>query len=322
MSIFLSLLTTIGFFLSLWIIIPAPTYFLLPLGVGAPEISPLLLLVNAIAFLLTILCWLVFKIPHQWLLTVCLICSLLGIILSSLPWLQFDATNQKFQVEIETALGKDYLSKIPQPVKEKMRNKPFIFKDLMTGIPQQKVRIERDITFAKPNNVALKLNSYLPLKSGKYPTLIIIYGGAWRTGSPNNKEQFSFYLAERGYSIIAIDYRHAPEYKFPTQLEDVTTALKYIYNNADKFESDRDKIAVLGRSAGGHLALLAARQNDINLKGVIAYYSPINLPEAYRKPPVPDPINTRQVLQDFLGGSPDELPDLYQQASPINYVKK
>ena len=321
-SISICFLSIVGFFLSLWIVISAPTYFLLPLGVGAPEISPLLLIINTIAFLLTIIYWLVLKTSNLSLVCICLICSLLGVILSSLPQSQFNKTDRQFKTEIETVLGKDYLSKTPQNVRQKMRAKPFVFKDLITGIPRAKVKIERDITFARPDNVTLKLNTYQPWQSGKYPTIIIIYGGAWRTGSPNNDEQFSCYLAERGYSVIAIDYRHAPKYKFPTQLEDVKTAFHYIYDNAEKFASDRDKIVVLGRSAGGHLALLAALQSELSFKGIIGYYPPIDLPAAYRNPPIPDPINTRKVLQEFIGGNPDLLPDLYQQASPINYVKK
>jgi acetyl esterase/lipase len=311
------LVATIGFFLSIWVVVPAPTYFFLPLGVVAPEISPLLLVINIVAF-----CLILGQFSHRWLWTIGLIISFLGIILSSLPLLQFPATNERFQAELATVLGKDYLTSISADLQAKMRPQPFIWQDLVKGITTSPIRVERDLVFAQPDNIALKLNTYRPNQPGKYPTVITIYGGAWRTGSPNNDEKFSYYLAQQGYCVIAIDYRHAPQYKFPTQLEDVTTALNYIYNHATELESDRDKIALLGRSAGGHLALLAAyQQNSIPIKAVISYYGPINLTEAYYKPPVPDPINTREVLQDFLGGNPQQLPDLYYQASPVNYIR-
>jgi acetyl esterase/lipase len=322
----LFLVAILGFFLSLWIVIPAPTYFLLPLGVGAPEVSPLLLIINAIAFCLT-----VWQFCDQWLLIICLISSFLGIILSLLPWLQLSATNQQFHKELITAFGKDYLVNIPQSLQAKMRPQPFILLDIIKSISRSQVSIERDLVFAQPDRTALKLNIYRPQKLGKCPTIVIIYGGAWRKGSPNNDEQFSCYMAHQGYYVIAIDYRHAPQYKFPAQLEDINTALNYIDLHAKNLESglasgeaccDRDKIALLGRSAGGHLALLAAyQQNTIPIKAVISYYGPTNLTEAYQNPPVPDPINTRAVLQDLLGGNPQQLADLYQQASPINYVR-
>jgi acetyl esterase/lipase len=56
-------------------------------------------------------------------------------------------------------------------------------------------------------------------------------------------------------------------------------------------------------------------------KAVVAYYAPVNLAAGYQNPPVPDPINTRKILNAFLGGSPQQKPQEYQTASPINYVK-
>jgi acetyl esterase/lipase len=322
--IILCLIATVGFFWSIWIVVSAPKYFLLPLGVSAPEISPLLAIANAIAFAIAV--WQFFtQFSTQWLLILGLIGSFLGFILSLLPWLQLPATNRQFQSEFQAAFGRDCLVNIPQSLQAKMRPRPFIWLDLIRSIvrsPLKSVRIEREVVFARPDNVALKLNLYRPLKSGKYPTIVVIYGGAWRSGSPNNDEQFSCYLAYQGYCVVSVDYRHAPQYKFPIQLEDINAALNYIDLHAEKLESDRDKIALLGRSAGGHLALLAAyQQTSIPLQAVISYYGPINLTEAYQNPPVPDPINTRAVLQDFLGNNPQQLPDLYQQASPINYVR-
>lgn len=317
LSFFFLIITVVSFFLSIWVIIPTPTYSLLPLGVATPEISPILLVINAIA-----LCLAVFQLPNKWLFNTCLICSLLGITISSLPLVQFSAANQQFKTEIETVLGKNYLAQIPQEVRGKMRAKPFSFQDAIRGIPPAKVRIERDITFAQPDNIPLKLNSYRPLQTGKYPTLIIIYGGAWRSGNPSQYEQFSRYMAHQGYSVIVIDYRHAPQYRFPTQLEDVRTALQYVYHHAEDLESDVNKIALLGRSAGGHLASLAAYgQPTIPIKAVVDYYTPVNLTQAYYNPPRPDPISTRKILLDFIGGEPEQFFDLYQQASPINYVK-
>jgi acetyl esterase/lipase len=316
----LFLVATVGFFWSLWIVVSAPKYFLLPLGVSAPEISPLLLTINAIAFGIT-----VWQFSTQWLVIICLISSFLGIIFSLLPWWQLSVTDRQFQSEFQAVFGRDYLVNIPQSLLAKMRPQTFIWLDLIKSIsqsPVRPIRIERELVFAQPDNVALKLNLYRPLKPGKYPTIIIIYGGAWREGSPHNDEKFSCYMAYQGYCVISIDYRHAPQYQFPVQLEDINAALNYIDLNAEKFESDREKIALLGRSAGGHLALLAAyQQKRIPIKAVISYYGPTNLTEAYQNPPVPDPINTRAVLQDFLGGNPQQLPDLYQQASPINYVR-
>lgn len=308
------LLSMLGLFLSLWIVIPAPTFSLLPLGVGAPELSPWLIAINGCALLLTV-------VVHQsWFLG--LIFSLLGLMLSLLPVSQLPKTNVQFAAEMTRVLGTDYLEHVPQALQAQMRPRPFVLADVFRGIRTKEVRIQRGIIFASPDQVDLKLNLYQPLLTGKYPTLIIIYGGAWRQGSPDNYETFSSYMAAQGYSVIAIDYRHAPQYKFPTQLEDVQAALHYIQENADNLEVDTERMAIMGRSAGGHLATLAAYQQDaIAFRAVVTYYGPSNLTKAYHDPPFPNPINTQAILHNFLGGTPETVSQLYKQASPISYVR-
>ena len=309
------LLSILGLFFSLWIVVSAPTFFLLPLGVCVPELSPWLLIINAIALVLAII------VNKGWLSDLMLVCSSIGLSLSLIPLLQIPATNQRFEQEMERALGKDYLHNIPQDLQSQMRPRPFVLADVFRGISSQEVRIDRGIVFASPDGVDLKLNVYRPLQTGKYPALIVIYGGAWKSGNPDRHERFSCYMAAREYTVITIDYRHAPEYKFPRQLEDVKTALQYIRGRAADLEIDLDKMAIMGRSAGGHLATLAAYQNAIPWQAIISYYGPVDLVQGYYDLPEPDPIDIQDVLEDFSGGTPEELPKLYRQDSPINYLK-
>ncbi len=312
------LLSVVGFFLSLWVVVPAPTFSLLPLGIGAPEVSPWLIAVNAIALLLTIL-----GLSKSWIYSIALSFSLVGLILSSLPLVQFPATQDRFANEMQTVLGANYLEKIPTTMQAKLRPQPFVLADAFRGIVLADVRVIRQIPFAAPDGLTLKLNIYQPLSIGKYPTIIIIYGGAWQGGSPDNDQMFSRYMAAQGYTVVTIDYRHAPQYHYPAQLEDVKTAIAYIQQHADELEVDNTRMALMGRSAGAHLAMLAAYQPDAPpVRAVVNYYGPVDLVEGYKDIPIPDPINTRSVLRKFLGGTPDELPDLYRQASPITYVRR
>ena len=317
-SLSILILGVLGLFLSLWIIVPAPTFALLPFGVCAPELSPWLIVVNAIALILAI----VFN--RGWWSNLIIVGSLVAIVISLLPLVQFSAVNRSFEAEMERVLGTNYMGSISQKAKAQMRPQPLAIADVFRGISISNIRIDRNIVFASPDGVDLKLNTYQPLTPGKYPTLIVIYGGAWRTGSPDGYEQFSSYMAARGYTVIAIDYRHAPQYKFPTQLEDVETALKYIKTHAEDLEVDLTKMAVVGRSAGGHLASLAAYRQDavIPFKAVVSYYAPVDLANGYYDLPVPDPIDIQAVLNDFLGGSPEEEPELYREVSLTTYVKE
>ena len=311
------LLSAAGLFLSLWILVPAPNLFLLPLGVGAPEVSPWLVGLNAIALLLALL-----GIQKGWLYQVALGCSLVSLIISSLPLLQLPAASTRFAAEMQAGLGADYLEKIPEVAQDHMRPQPFELLDAFRGISSGDVRLSQGIPFAAPDGVTLKLNVYRPQTAGKNPTIVVIYGGAWREGSPNHDESFSRYMAAQGYTVVAIDYRHAPHYRFPAQVEDVQTALTYIQQHADELEVEVGRVALMGRSAGAHLAMLAAYQPTIlPIRAVVDYYGPVDLIRGYNDPPIPDPIDTQTVLKDFLGGTPDALTDAYRKASPINYIQ-
>ncbi|WP_088889034.1 alpha/beta hydrolase [Leptolyngbya ohadii] len=310
------LLSLVGFFLSLWIVVPAPTFSLLPLGVGAPEVSPWLLAVNAIALLLVLL-----RLQSGWWFGVALVCSVLGFILSAFPLMQFPAANARIAQEMEARLGKASLTATP-PIAQSLRSRPFVWSDSFRGIAVPPVRIDRAIPFAQVEGVTLTLNLYRPLAVGLHPAIAVIYGGAWQNGTPANDELFSRYMAAQGYTVVALDYRHAPQFRFPAQLQDIQTALVFIQEQAEALEIDRQRVALMGRSAGGHLASLAAYgESPFPIRAVVNYYGPTNLIEGYNNPPVPDPIDSRAVLEAFLGGSPNQVENLYQQASPINAVQ-
>ena len=75
-----------------------------------------------------------------------------------------------------------------------------------------------------------------------------------------------------------IDYRHAPEWKWPEQIVDVRTALYWISEDAPKFGGDPSRIVLVGRSAGAQLAMrLAYQEGPSSIRGVVNYYGPVDL---------------------------------------------
>jgi acetyl esterase/lipase len=304
-------LATLGLFLSAWIVLPPLNFFLLQLTVGAPEISPGLMALNGVALLILLT---TYSTSH--LKTVALVFATVGLILSSLPLLQLPQTVQQANVALEQIGVKTGRA-------AGLRSHPFALLDLFRGIPIPPTRSVETIQFAQPDKVPLKLNLYRPAQLGKYPAIVVIHGGGWQSGDPGNNFEFSQYMAAQGYTVLSIDYRLAPEYKYPAQIEDVRTAIAYIREHADELEVDVNRIALMGRSAGAHLAMLAAFDPDAApVKAIVNYYGPVNLTTGYQDPPNPDPIDSRKLLRDFLGGTPAELPDLYKQASPWNYVDR
>jgi acetyl esterase/lipase len=130
-------------------------------------------------------------------------------------------------------------------------------------------------------------------------------------------------MAARGWTVFAVEYRLAPVYRFPAQIEDVRAALRFVEREGARLEADPRRIVLLGRSAGGHLAMLAAYgRTTPGVVGVISYYGPSDLIGGYREPPLPDPIDVRRTLERFLGTSPAAAEALYRSASPASYARR
>jgi acetyl esterase/lipase len=314
------LLTIVGLLLSVWILLPAPNLLLLPLGVGAPEVSPWLVGLNAIAALLAL-----FHRHRGWGVAVAM--SLGCLVMSALPLLQLPNAHQQMSQQMQFGLGEavnqPYLSRVPGDLQAQMRSQPFVLADAFRGIAITPSRSPVAQEFARPDDVPLRLKVFPAPQTGLRPTIVVIHGGAWRNGSAENDAEFNRYLAAQGYTVIAITYRLAPRYRFPAQIEDVRSAFAYIRQHAVELGVDLERVALMGRSAGAHLAMLAAYQpSSLPIRAVVNYYGPVDLTIGYYDVPRPDPIDSRAVLRDLLGGTPEEFSDLYRQASPITYVTR
>ena len=192
----------------------------------------------------------------------------------------------------------------------------------LRGLPTSDAVVERTMGYAAPDGGRLALRLYSLRPSALRPTIVVVYGGAWRSGSPDQCENVSRALASRGFTVAAIDYRHAPAARFPSQLDDVNQALRMLRDSAASWGIDAKRMAILGRSSGGHLAELAAYSStDAGIKAVVGVYAPYDLVEGYADLPWPDPIGVRSVLTGFLNGTPDQRPQRYHTASPSSYVR-
>jgi acetyl esterase/lipase len=293
-------------FISLWIVIPTPHPYLLPFGVGSPELSPVLL---AAALVLGLLGSLKARRMRSARLAVAF--AVAAAILAFLVIVQLPSTLKQFdEAMLQTSSnGKN------------MRPRPVVLRDLFRRFDAGPAQATHRVEFAKTDGISLTLDVYHPLTPGKFPVVIRLYGGSWQRGSPPDEEWVARYFASRGYVVFVISYRHAPQWKWPEQLEDVRSAIVWVSEHAAEFDGDATRIVLFGRSSGGHLALRVAYQEaPSSIRGVVSYYGPIDLAEAWRHPPQPDPLGVRDILEAFLGGTPEEMAGRYQHASPISYV--
>jgi acetyl esterase/lipase len=115
------------------------------------------------------------------------------------------------------------------------------------------------VTYCTPLGVQLKMDLHRPTVADNQKAVLWVHGGGWATGTRQVTERAAGFITElrsRGYLVASIDYRLAPNYKFPAQIQDTLCAVKYLRKNAVGLGIDPAKIGIMGGSAGGHLAAL------------------------------------------------------------------
>jgi acetyl esterase/lipase len=121
-----------------------------------------------------------------------------------------------------------------------------------------------------------RLDIFLPdTGDGPYPILLWIHGGGWMSGDKSERIQLQPLCGalDRGFALVPVNYRFSTEAKFPCQIYDIKTAIRYIRANAWKYCLQSDNIGIWGGSAGGHLAALAALTYNVPaLDGICAGY--------------------------------------------------
>ena len=134
------------------------------------------------------------------------------------------------------------------------------------ALQAEPVRSERDVPYAATDNPRQTLDLYLPAEpaSDKLPVIAFIHGGGWRKGDKATGARPLLRFARGGkYAGVSIAYRLSGEATWPAQMHDVKAAIRWIRAHADDYGLDPDRIAVWGRSAGGHLALMLGVTGDL-----------------------------------------------------------
>lgn len=160
------------------------------------------------------------------------------------------------------------------------------------------------------------------------PMLMFIHGGSWTKGNKDDYRRYLVDYAEKGYVTATVAYRFAQEAPFPAALEDVVCALQWLKANAAAYHIDPDRIAVVGGSAGGHLAMMLgfyARDDDYlpssecgyeatpEVRAIVNFYGPTDLTTEYAR--------THSSVTNFIGSEySDSTRALFEAASPMQFV--
>lgn len=183
--------------------------------------------------------------------------------------------------------------------------------------------VREKIVYTRVGERELLLDAYLPKKKDASPAVLVVHGGAWRSGNRRQLKGYARSLAEMGFVCFAIDYRLAPAHRFPAQIEDCREAVKWIRKNAEQYNVNPQKLGAIGYSAGGHLVSLLGttgeaptRKNgqvDTRLQAIVAGGAPTD----FRWFP-----DNGKWAEFLFGGNLDTQRDLFNAASSAAFVDR
>jgi acetyl esterase/lipase len=316
----------IFFLISLLAIFKAPAYYLWLLAIGVTE-YPLVFVL--IATLLT--GWGYWVVKYQ---TAGNILGIITILLFLSPIIRAQLLSEDMREDIAKAFSGNGTPPIFPG------RSVFSFGGLLKSTPPVAYQT---ISYAKYPDIELSLDYYTPpkpspkekalegnlnsLSKGEgrgevHPCIIVVHGGSWSSGDSKQLPELNSFLAAKGFNVAAINYRMAPKYQTPAPVEDIKQALAYLTKHAAELHIDTSKFVLLGRSAGAQIALLAAYTlHDKRIKGVIDFYGPADMVWGYSIPSNPLIMDSRKVMERYIGGSYKQVPAKYVACSPLEFAE-
>jgi acetyl esterase/lipase len=192
----------------------------------------------------------------------------------------------------------------------------------------------KDVAYASVDGKDLSLDLYMPTGVSSPALLVWVHGGAWQHGT---KAQVPKIFVEKGYAVASLDFRQATEARFPADVHDIKAAIRFLRAKGKQYGYRTDRIAIAGESSGGHLAALVGVSNgskelegtegnyldqSSDIQAIIDYYGASDL-MTILKQSTPHGLSVRKPALDLLlGGQPEDMKAIAEQASPVNYVDK
>jgi alpha-L-fucosidase 2 len=163
-----------------------------------------------------------------------------------------------------------------------------------------------DVEYGRPGGHALLLDLHIPDGPGPFPAAILVHGGGFDGGgkSTNCRPLFEP-LANANFAWFSIDYRMAPEFRFPEAREDMASAIRWVKANAAEYRVDVSKIAIIGESAGGFLVNYAGTREtpETKVAVVVDFYGPVDYAKlALERRDHPERFNMKSISAHFANG--------------------
>jgi acetyl esterase/lipase len=201
--------------------------------------------------------------------------------------------------------------------------KYFKWKTLLFGRGFAEV-IPTTIDYKDGNEVRQKMDYYPAQGEANGAWILVVHGGGWDSGDLKQLPELNSFLANKGYAVFSMNYRLAPLAKWPAQKEDVEAAVSYVRKNSSSMNLKPELWAILGRSAGAQIAAASAYAfpEAERPKSVFLFYGPTEMTFGYEVGSEKDILESRNLLINFLGGTPYQAAKAYDDASPMNFLSE
>jgi acetyl esterase/lipase len=202
-----------------------------------------------------------------------------------------------------------------------------------------------DLTYDNVDGKQLMLDMVFPHSGpGPFPAVIVLHGSGPMNKGRQGCIPLARELARKGYAGVAVSYRCKPEDSFPAPIQDVHSAIRWLYLHAEEFKIDKDRVGVVGFSAGGSLACLLGTHGDrpgdqivpldrsARVQAVVSFYGPTDFARLHegclaktkiKECPALEKLQSTilmQTLEKWFGGPPSKFPERYALASPMSQV--
>jgi len=257
---------------------------------------------------------------------------------------------------LDRVFGADWEAEMPLPIHRHLKPRRW----QLICHPPRLGPITRNVLYGGNPTTGQALFADIQEPSGNIHSglaLIFIHGGAWRYGE-KNIEKFPYFrrLSQQGHLIMDIDYSLTEATSLADMVTDVKRAVLWLKENAEHYHLEPNHIVLVGQSAGGHLALMAAYtpndpafqppelEGDTSVRGVVSYYGPTDMTLLHhdlfarfglaidhqfshqiKHEMQQRDLNMRGVsladgVAGLMGGAPDQIPEIYDLLSPITHA--
>src|SRR6266478_3223639 len=165
---------------------------------------------------------------------------------------------------------------------------------------------QKDVEYGRPGGKALLLDLHVPDGPGPFPAAILIHGGGFDEGSKSTNVRPLFdVLANAGFAWFSIDYRMAPEFRFPQAREDMDSSIRWVKAHAKEYHLDASRIVIIGESAGGFLVNYAGTHESPETKvaAVVDIYGAVDyVKQAIERRDHPERFNMTSINNHVKNG--------------------